>query len=305
MKLLITGATGLVGQALVQEALKQNHSIHFLTTRKHKLTKTAEQKGFYWNPTLGEIDMACFEGVDTIIHLAGATVSKRWTVAYQKKIYDSRIQSTELLYNSLRKLESGHKIKAIVSASAIGCYPSHFTYHFEEDAPISDTTFMEKVVKDWEAAVDQIETLNIAVSKLRIGLVLSRAGGVLKTLKIPTKLGLGAAFGTGKQGQSWIHISDLVHLFLKAATEHWEGVYNAVSPNPVNQKVFMRYFAKALGSPYFLPPIPAFVIRLGAGAMSVLILDSHWVSAKKIEHLGFVFQYPSLMPALKNIFSSS
>ena len=301
MKLLITGATGLVGRVLVREALSLGIDIHFLTTNKSKTHALTGANGFYWNPSQAEIDSTCFEGVDVLIHLAGASISKLWTSANKKQIRSSRIDSTRLLYTTLKQLEAQHQVKQIVAASAIGIYPSDFENTVNERVSVHPNSFMEEVVIAWEQEVDQFSNLDIRVAKLRIGLVLSSQGGVLGPLKIPTSWGLGAAFGNGKQGQSWIHIQDVVGLFLAASKEQWEGVYNAVAPNPVSQTHFISALATALNRPYFLPPIPKFVLQLILSEMSSLVLDSHWVSAQKVLDKGYHFVFPQLEEAMQDV----
>lgn len=301
MKLLITGATGLVGRRLVQKALSLGIEIHFLTTSKSKTDSIAGAKGFHWNPSKAEIDSACFEGVDVVIHLAGASISKLWTSSNKRQIRSSRVDSTRLLHSSLKQLKPGHQVKQIVAASAIGIYPSDFEHTVDEQTLVHPNSFMEEVVISWENEVDQFSSLGLRVTKLRIGLVLSPKGGVLGPLKIPTAWGLGAAFGNGKQGQSWIHIEDVVGLFLAASEEQWEGVYNAVAPNPVSQTHFIGALAKALNRPYFLPPIPKFALQLIIREMSSLVLDSHWVSAQKILEKGYLFSFPLVEEAMQDV----
>ncbi len=299
MKILITGATGLVGKTLLKKAIEQGHSIHFLTTRKSQLGTHGEAYGFYWNPKDDYIDKDCFEGVDTIIHLAGATVSKRWTKKYKEEILNSRLSTTRLLIHALK--DSAHTVENIVSASAIGIYPSSFDTVYREDAVIEANSFMEEVVVQWEHSVNQFSALNIKVSKLRIGLVLAKNGGLLSVLKTPIKFGVGSAFGNGKQWQSWIHIEDLTNLFLKAAEEQWQGVFNAVAPEVVSQTELIRQIAKAMKKPFFMPPIPKFLARLLLGEMSTLTLNSQNVSAKKIRDKGFEFHFLTLEKALTNL----
>lgn len=301
MKLLITGATGLIGKKITENLLETGFQIHYLTTGKSKTNILQGATGFYWNPEQNQIDLKCFYGVDTIIHLAGSTVSKRWTKSYKEKIYSSRINSSKLLLKGIEDLNGEHQIKHLVSASAIGVYPSDFNDYFDEEAEVSRTTFMERVVIDWEKETDSFSSEGISIAKLRIGLVLSESGGVLGTLKLPTYFGLGAAFGSGKQGQSWIHMNDLVGIFLKAVEDQWEGVFNAVAPNPVTQSEFIASLSRALKRPYFLPPIPAFLIRIGAGEMSDLVLDSHWISSQKVIDKGYSFQYTDIQKALDDL----
>ncbi len=303
MKLLITGATGLVGNSLIEKLTHQGIQIHYLTTRKSQMKSIQEAQGYYWNPNKKEIDLACFLGVDGIIHLAGATVSKRWTKAYKEKIHSSRVLSTQLLLKGLQSCKGDHQIKQLVSASAIGIYPSDFKKIMNEEMAIEPTAFMQKVVYDWEGEVDTFKAEGVTVAKIRIGLVLSKKGGVLGTLKIPVYFGLGAAFGNGKQGQSWIHMDDLVGIFSTAIDQKWEGVYNAVAPNSVNQSRLIAALSRALKRPYFLPPIPALFIKLGAGEMSDLVLDSHWVSTQKVLDQGYKFQFTDIEKAIDDLLS--
>ena len=299
MRILISGATGLVGKVLIKIALLDGHEVHFLTRSKAKIGFHKGVKGFYWNPNEHKIDVACFDGVDCIIHLAGATVSKPWTKKYKTEILNSRLDTTQLLVDTLKNTK--HKIKSIVSASAIGVYPSSLDKIHEEQDPVAPNSFMEQVVVDWEGAVDQFSDLNIKVSKLRIGLVLAQGGGVLATLKIPTQFGLGAAFGSGNQWQSWIHVSDLSKLFLVAASQQWEGVYNAVAPEVVTQTEFIKQLAKGLKRPFFMPPLPRFLIRMMVGEMSTLVLNSQNVSSQKVAATTFDYAFPTLEKALSDL----
>ena len=305
MKILVTGATGSIGHSLVKTALSQGIQIHFLTTKKSKINSLNKAHGFYWNPSNGDLDSDCFLGVDIIIHLAGASISKLWTSSYRKLIFSSRIDSTRLLLSSLKKLGSKHKIRQIISASAIGIYPSDFEKKFTETDKVYPKSFMQEVVIAWENEVDSFTSINIKVTKMRIGLVLSYKGGVLGPLKIPVIFGLGAAFGNGKQGQSWIHIKDVIGIFLRACHEEWEGIYNTVSPNPVSQTFFIKALANALKRPYFLPPIPSIFLKTLVGKMSSLVLDSHWISSQKIIDRKYKFLYPELDTAISDILDTS
>ena len=290
MKILVTGATGLIGRSLVKTALSQGIKIHFLTTRKSKINSLNNAQGFHWNPTNGDLDYDCFLGVDIIIHLAGASISKLWTTSYRKLIFTSRVDSTKLLFSGLKKLGSKHKIKQIISASATGIYPSDFKKKFTETEKVYPKTFMQEVVIAWENEVDSFTSINIKVAKMRLGLVLSHKGGFLGSLKIPITFGLGTTFGNGKQGQSWIHIEDVVGVFLKACHEEWEGIYNTVSPNPVNQTYLIRVLAKALKRPYFLPPLPwqvGQVVVVCIRPKIVLVIFITWPVPLQFEHVPY------------------
>jgi len=297
MKVLITGATGLVGTELVSLLLKNGIHIHYLTTSKNKVQDEANYKGFFWNPEKGDIDTNCLEDVDVIIHLAGATISKRWTATYKQEILESRVLSTSVLYGLLKN--TNHNVHQFISASATGIYPDSLDKVYSEEETQFDNSFLSQVVQKWEQSVNKISQLGIKVAKVRTGLVLSGKGGVLKEMARPTKYGLGAAFGSGKQMQSWIHLSDLAGIYYYILNEELEGVYNAVAPFPVTNEELIKQIAKAMDKPLFLPNIPKFAMKLVLGEMHTLLFDSQNVSAKKIISEGYQFKYLSLEKALK------
>lgn len=299
MHVLITGATGLIGKEIVKRCHQQNITVNYLTTRKSKIEQVENYKGFYWNPKLKEIDTACFEEVDVIIHLAGASISNRWTASYKKEIISSRVESTQLLINTLKG--ESHTIKHVISGSAIGIYPDSLINYYEESFRGENHSFLGDVVKRWEASVDGFSKLNIKVSKIRTGLVLSNKGGALLEMIKPIKFGLGAAFGNGKHWQSWIHISDLSNMFLFLLEHKLYGVYNGVSPNTETNKALTKAIAKVLNRPLLLPNIPKFIMKTILGDMHELLFESQRVSSKKIEDKGFVFEYHHLKPALEDL----
>ena len=288
MKLLITGATGLIGKNLINHAKRRKISIHFLTTRKGECINSAGLKGFFWNPEQDEIDDSCFEGVDTLIHLAGANISKPWTTKNKEVILDSRLNSTRLLKKTLDRLNI--KMKSICCAGAIGIYPNSIDDIHEENSPLSQENFLQKVTYAWEQESEALSKNSLNLSIFRIGLVLAKEGGLLSKLTPPVKLFLGTAFASGKQWLSWIHIDDLS-----------EGTFNAVAPNPISQTNLIKEIGRTLKRPVFLPNIPAFFLQLFMGERSLLILGSHRVSAKLILSKGFKFQFPYLQPALNDI----
>ncbi|NJX16336.1 TIGR01777 family oxidoreductase [Tamlana crocina] len=296
MRILITGATGLIGQEIVKLCHEKDIQVHYLTTSKSKIENQENYKGFYWNPKDEYIDTQCFDGVDTIIHLAGATVAKRWTPAYKKTIINSRKNTTELLINNLKG--ENHQIKHVVSASAIGVYPDSLTNYYDQTFNQISPTFLGKVVHIWEKAVDGFAKVGVEVSKIRIGLVLSEKGGALPQMAKPIKLGLGAAFGSGKQWQSWIHITDLARMFLYVAENQLSGIYNGVAPNTVSNTDVTKTVAKVLKKPLFLPNIPQFFMKLVLGEMHILLFESQRVSSKTIEDKGFHYKFNYLEPAL-------
>jgi hypothetical protein len=298
MKVLITGATGLIGSHLSKAFQNEGHTVHYLTTRKSAILSEEKYKGFHWNPSKNELDAAALEGVSVIIHLAGATVSKRWTREYKEKIIDSRLKSAHLLYSFLKN--NPHEVGHFISASGVGLYPSNDEIH-SEDTSQTDDGFLAEVVVAWEASAEKFRDLGIKVSIVRTGIVLSTEGGALKEMMAPIQKGVGAPLGKGTQWQSWIHIDDMVQLYLEITLNGWDGIYNAVAPNPVTNKELTHQIAKALGKRIWLPNVPSFVLRLLLGEMADIVLDGQRVSSKKIESVGFSFQYPQLDGALQDL----
>ncbi|NJM79068.1 MAG: TIGR01777 family protein [Flavobacterium sp.] len=299
MKVLVTGATGLVGNELVDLLLQNGISVNYLSTSKSKLVSESNYKGFYWNINSGEIDKNAFDEVEVIIHLAGATVAKRWTKFYKEEIINSRTLSTRLLYQTLAKNQN--QVKHIISASAIGIYPSSLNEIYAETDKSVDDSFLGEVVVKWEEEVTKFERLNIMVSKVRIGLVLAKNGGALQEMSTPIKLGIGSGFGTGKQYQSWIHIHDLATIFYFIVSNKLSGIYNAVSPYPVTNNELTKSIAKVLNKTYFFPNVPKFMMKLVLGEMHQILFSSQNVSARKILDKGFQFKYASLEKALQNL----
>lgn len=299
MKVLITGATGLVGKAIVAQCHSQNILVHYLTTSKDKLENKDNYKGFYWNPTKHEIDVSCLDGVEVIINLAGATIANRWTAAYKSTILNSRLDTLRLIKETLEK--ENHTVSHVISASAIGIYPDSLTNYYDEETTGISTSFLGQVVEQWEAMTDTFKDLNVRVSKVRIGLVLDDKEGALPQIVKPVKFGAGAAFGSGNQWQSWIHITDLARIFLYILEHKMEGVTNGVAPNPITNTELTKAVASVLKKPLFLPNIPKAAMKLVLGDMHILLFESQRVSSKKIEESGFQFEFVCIKPALEDL----
>lgn len=301
MKVLITGATGLIGTELVSSLLSKGHSVNCLTTSRDKIISKPNYYCYHWNPQKGQIDENCLINVDAIVHLAGATISKRWTKAYKKEILDSRIQSAELLYKTLKN--NPHQVKHFVSASATGIYPESHQKIYDETTTEKDSGFLAEVVVKWEESANQFDALHLKVSKIRTGLVLAKQGGALPAMAKPIKFGLGAKMGSGLQVQSWIHLHDLVRLYVHLIENELEGVYNGVAPNPVTNAELTKQIANTLHRPLWLPNIPEFLMKLILGEMSFLLFSSKNVSAQKVLKSDFSFQFPTLEEALRDIYN--
>lgn len=290
----------MVGRALVARCRKEGIEVNYLSTRQGKLKSENGYRGFLWDPASASIDPVCFQGVRMIVNLAGSPISKPWTADRKKQIQDSRTQSLECLFKGLESLD-GHQVEYLVSASAIGIYPSSFTEYFSEEDAGTGTGFLRQTVRKWEGAARAFDALGIPQGILRIGLVLARDGGALPGLTRPVRWGLGAPIGSGRQWQSWIHLDDLVSMFRFALDHQLEGTFNAVAPNPVTNLKLTAEAAEILNRPLWLPNVPSWALRLLMGERSRLILDSQRVSSEKVQMEGFAFEFPNLRPALEDL----
>ena len=258
-----------------------------------------------WDPATGYIDPEAIRQADYIIHLAGAGVADhRWTDKRKKVIEESRTKTAELLVKALREIPNN--VRGVVSASGIGWYGADPVIPnprpFEETDP-ANRDFLGETCRKWEAAITQVTELGKRLVILRTGLVLSRHGGALAEFRKPARFGVAAILGSGRQIMSWIHMDDLCRLYLDAIVrEEWSGVYNAVAPNPVSNRVLTTELARRLKGRYFVPIfVPSFLLKLMIGEMSVEVLKSTTVSAAKARAAGFQFIYPAVEPALDNL----
>jgi len=298
MKVLITGATGLIGQHLTAQLHQDNIDVHYLTTSRNKIEQQPNYKGFFWDAKTQEIDTACLEGVTTIVHLAGASIAKRWTEDYKETILKSRTETADLLRKTL--IENEHTVTHFISASAIGAYPSSKTEIYTESYPDYNPGFLGEVVEVWEAAADRFKDLGLKVSKVRVGVVLAEKGGALEKLIQPIKMYVGAPLGDGEQWQSWIHVTDLAGIFKTIIQKGLEGVYNAVAPNPVTNETLTKEAAKILNKPLILPKVPRFALKLLLGEMAAIVLESQKVSSAKVESV-YAYKFSQLHQALKGL----
>lgn len=303
MKILITGATGLVGKPLTDLLVTENYTVNYLTTALKKVTSKPNYTGFYWNPKTAEIDVNCLKNVDVIIHLAGANIAHRWTNAYKDEIMESRVLSTNLLFETLKN--NPNQVKHFITASGTAIYPDNDAAVYTEDFLGKSDGFLSKVVQAWEAGADKIASLNIKVCKLRTGIVYDANGGALQEILKPIKLGIGSSYGTGNQIHSWIHNKDLVAIYEFVIKNKLEGVYNAVAPNTVSDNDLTKTIAKILKKPLFMPNIPRFVMKLILGDMHELLFGNKNISSQKIVNQGFIFQFPKIEMALKDILNKS
>lgn len=319
---LITGGTGMVGGALTKALLKKGYGVIVMGRGGVRdkgygmrgMGNGAGEAGYEtrdgsvglsfakWDVEKQEIDAAAFAKADYIIHLAGAGVAdKRWTAKRKQEIVDSRVKSGALLVHSLKNIPN--KVKAVISASAIGWYgPDTAARKFEESDKAADD-FLGQTCQQWEESIEPVAAMGRRLVKLRIGIVLSTEGGALKEFLKPLRFGIASVLGSGRQIISWIHIDDLVNMFITAIeSEDINGVYNAVAPSPVSNKELIMTLAEARNKFYLPVPVPSFVLKMMLGEMSIEILKSATVSSAKAEKAGFSFRYADIKAAVKSFF---
>tara|TARA_Y100000739_G_C20568202_1_gene446402 strand:- start:586 stop:1491 length:906 start_codon:yes stop_codon:yes gene_type:complete len=299
MKILITGATGLIGTQIVEDCLNKNIKVNFLTTSKSKINTFHSCKGYYWNPEQKQIDLACFEGVNAIINLSGASIFRLWSKKNKRLILNSRVNSLKFLNDTIA--ENNIKIDTIVSASGIGAYPSSYDKEYDENEKKKSNYFLADVIKKWESASTSFNDIIKNVSIIRIGLVLSEKGGVLKQTMQPMMFGFGVYFGSGKQWQSWIHIKDISRLFIHSIEMNLNGIYNGVAPNPLSNFLFTKIISKIKGNVYILISVPKIIFKIIFGEMHLILFKSQNISCKKIQATGFKFYFNEIENSIKDI----
>jgi len=300
MKVLITGGSGTLGKEIVNLVFKKKYEVNILTRNKNLKSHNPRLKYFHWNPIKEDIDLDCFNNVDCIINLAGFSVFNLWTKANKTKILDSRVGSTNFILDVI--LKKNVKIKSFVNASAIAAYrdSSDFTSS-ENDSINNPNSFINQVVVKWEDEVKKFESKlpDISFSIMRIGLVLSKSGGLYKICKMLSKLFILSPVGNGNQWQSWIHEKDAAKIILLSCENSWRGTYNLVAPNPVKQNELINKIAIFNKSRVIFPNIPSFIIKSVFGKMSEVILSSQKVKSTQLSESDFSFKH--IDDALKDL----
>lgn len=295
--ILIAGGTGLIGKALSKLLVEKGYSVALLSRSKKEL----EYPVYHWNPQSGDFDNFALDFADGIVFLAGENVgAKRWTEHQKQKIVGSRVNGIELLIEKIKQAKK--KPEFFISASATGYYGGTLSdYNFvETDAPGHD--FLAETTIKWEKALKPLESMGIRLVVLRTGVILSPDEGALPKMMLPVRWGVGNALGSGRQYISWIALEDIVRLYAYAIENPaLNAVYNAVAPHPVSNKKFMKMLAQYLNRPFFLPPVPGFVLRAFLGEMAEMVLKGNRVSAEKIQKTGFQFHYKTLGDYFKTL----
>ena len=301
MKILVTGATGFVGQVVVRQLLAAGDEVVVLTRHVPAAALVlGSQCHFYqWSGASVAPPAEAFEGVEAVINLLGEGIAdKRWDERQKKRIYNSRIDGTRQIVNSI-KARGENAPRALVSTSAVGIYGPHGDEELNESSA-TGTDFLSRVCQDWEAEARALEGSATRLVILRVGVVLGRGGGALKKMLPIFKLGGGGPVGSGQQWMSWIHVEDLARMYIRAAKDgSLKGVYNATAPYPSSN----ANFAKVLGNVLKRPAIaraPAFMMKAVFGEMSTVMLDGQKVMPRRFkDEVHFDYRYPTLEMTLK------
>lgn len=296
-RVLITGGSGTIGKRLTQLLISQGIEVRWLSRNKKSNSHIVV---YEWDIEREYIEDKAFYGVDFIIHLAGVGIfDKRWSKAYKKKIADSRIKSTELLFRYISK--KSYPLKGFISASAIGYYGTTNSTHIHTERDSHANDFLGNICESWEKSARRFSNeLNIRSVQFRTGVVLSKSGGALSKLLLPIRLGIGAYLGSGKQYMPCIHIDDLCKLYIHAlGNTAMTGAYNATMPEQLTNREVVKILAKQLKKTLWLPPVPSFVLYIFLGERANVLLKGSKVTPQRIlANTEFTFSYPCFIKAI-------
>lgn len=303
MKIVICGSSGLIGSALVKALKERNHTIIPLINESNK---RSGKKDFVWNVFSKKIDIQAFSEVDCVINLAGTSISKPWSKKYKQSIYDTRIEGAKLLFDTFK--QNNLKPKRYISASGTGIYPDP-TLTQTDESPLFGDNFLSEVCLDWEKHALKMKELKIETSIVRTGLVLSNEGGLFPIFSKFRKLGFIPTTGSSKNKWSWIHIDDIVNIYIQLVEGILpEGIYNGVAPNSNTQEEIARTVFEETRKnrehiiPFLISPnAPAFVLKLILGERSILTLTNQDIIPKKLIENNFTFSYPTISSAIHQL----
>ncbi len=296
-KVLIAGGTGLIGTKLAKLLSESGYQVSILSRSKGL---NSEYEHFVWDPSLNNIQEKTLEGIDCLINLAGTSIAEaRWTKKQKGKILESRINATNLLFESTRKLKK--KPPIYIAASAVGYYGSKTSEHIYKEEDPNGTDFLAQVCKKWEMASSKFNDLEVRTVILRTGVVFDKNLGAFPKMMQTLKYGFVSGVGSGNQYIPWIHIDDLLMIYLHAIENlNIKGTYNAVSPESLTQNELNQHIKK-ISKKIKLPNLPGILIKTVFGEMASILLNGSRISSQKIIDTGFVFKHQSIQTALKNL----
>lgn len=292
---LITGGNGLIGRHLCGKLISKGYRAAILA---RKLVHIESVECFHWDPDSGEIDMAAIKGADYIIHLTGSNIGGgRWTKKRKKLIIDSRIIPGKFILEKTK--ECGKQLKAFISISGTGYYGSLTTEKVFSETDEAANDFLANVCRQWEEVAHMFAGEGVRSVVIRSAPVLTSRGGILGSMSVPVRLGLGSPVGSGQQYFPWIHVEDLCSIFaLAVEDQNMRGVFNAVSPEDITNSEFTRTLARVLNKPFWFPCVPSLLLKVVLGEMSLMLLNGSRISSEKLSNYGYVFKFPGLEPAL-------
>ncbi len=298
VSVLITGGSGLIGSHLTATLLDSGYKVSHLSRNRAKL---GQIRVFKWSPDIEFIDPEALDGVDYIVHLAGANIGeKKWSKKRKLEIIGSRVNSAKFLHKIVSEREI--ILKAFISASATGFYGNSSSTKIFNENDLPGNDYLSLVCKQWEEASDLFTNSGIRTVKIRTGVVLEKTDSALSKLMMPAKFGFLVQTGNGLQYMPWIHIRDLCNIYLEAIKETgMSGSYNATAPQSVTHAEFIKVLGRVMKKPVFPIPVPGFVLKTVLGEMADVVLKGNAVSSEKLMNTGFKFLYPNLEEALDNI----
>lgn len=295
--ILITGGTGLLGSRMSDILTEKGYQVRHLSRTQNL---NAKYPAYAWDLQAQTLDQRALDGVDGIIHLAGAGIAdQRWSAKRKQTLRDSRVHSTTLLSQAIQERENRPSV--VVSCSAIGYYGDQSDQKLVETTP-PGKDFMSKLCVDWEQATNSIRQQGIRVPIIRVGVVLSTQGGALQKINMSYGFRVGAYFGWGQQYMSWIHIDDICGIFIRALEdEQMTRIYNGTAPEPVTNKHLAKALSTARQQHTLLVPVPTPALRLAMGEMADVVLNSTRVMPQALTELNYEFSHPDLIEALENV----